>query len=388
MDGWSVFFVNETKYSKVKNWIKSKILDGTFESKQKILSETELMEQFNYSRHTVRLALGELVSEGWLYKEQGAGTYVSERTETEIKAPTTTNKKNIAIIVTYISDYIFPSIIRGAESVLSQEGYQVSLFSTNNDHENERKILKTIIAQRFDGVIVEPTKSAISNPNIIYYLQLEALNIPYIMINAAYDELEPVSVVLDDVKGGYIQANHLIGLGHRNIVGFFKTDDLQGLKRMKGFLKALRENAVPINPKHIVTYSTGEKMSKPVKALENMIKTSSEIPTGIVCYNDELALKLIDVLRKNNLRVPEDLSIIGFDDSFFADISEVKLTTVRHPKNELGEMAAKKIIELVEGKNNQSAVSTMDESFHFEPTIVHRNSIKEMTKNLHMFNSN
>ncbi|MBY0097257.1 GntR family transcriptional regulator [Mesobacillus maritimus] len=378
------FFVNGTKYSKVKNWIKSEILCGTFESKQKIPSETELMERFNYSRHTIRLALGELVSEGWLYKEQGAGTYVSERTETEIKAPTTPNKRNIAIIVTYISDYIFPSIIRGAESVLSQEGYQVSLFSTNNDHENERKILETIIAQRFDGVIVEPTKSAISNPNIIYYLQLEALKIPYVMINAAYDELEPVSVLLDDVKGGYIQANHLIGLGHRNIIGFFKTDDLQGLKRMKGYLKAMRENGVPINPKHIVTYSTGEKMSKPIKGLETIIKKSSEVPTGIVCYNDELALKLIDVLRQNNLRVPEDLSIIGFDDSFFADISEVKLTTVRHPKNELGEMAATKIIQLVEGKSNQKAVGTMDESFHFEPTIVHRNSIKEMTKNLQL----
>ncbi|WP_343223129.1 GntR family transcriptional regulator [Mesobacillus maritimus] len=376
--------MNGTKYSKVKNWIKSEILCGTFESKQKIPSETELMERFNYSRHTIRLALGELVSEGWLYKEQGAGTYVSERTETEIKAPTTPNKRNIAIIVTYISDYIFPSIIRGAESVLSQEGYQVSLFSTNNDHENERKILETIIAQRFDGVIVEPTKSAISNPNIIYYLQLEALKIPYVMINAAYDELEPVSVLLDDVKGGYIQANHLIGLGHRNIIGFFKTDDLQGLKRMKGYLKAMRENGVPINPKHIVTYSTGEKMSKPIKGLETIIKKSSEVPTGIVCYNDELALKLIDVLRQNNLRVPEDLSIIGFDDSFFADISEVKLTTVRHPKNELGEMAATKIIQLVEGKSNQKAVGTMDESFHFEPTIVHRNSIKEMTKNLQL----
>lgn len=378
--------MSETKYSKVKNWIKSKILDGTYESKQKIPSETELMEHFNYSRHTIRLALGELVSEGWLYKEQGAGTYVSERTEKGIPAAAsiTPSKKNIAIIVTYISDYIFPSIIRGAESVLSQEGYQVSLFSTNNDHENERKILETIIAQRFSGVIVEPTKSAISNPNIIYYLQLEALNIPYVMINAAYEELEPITVSLDDVKGGYIQANHLIGLGHRNIVGFFKTDDLQGLKRMKGYLKALRENGVPINPKNIVTYSTGEKMSKPVKVLETIIKKSPEVPTGIVCYNDELALKLIDVLRQNDLRVPEDLSIIGFDDSFFADISEVKLTTVRHPKNELGEMAAKKIIVLVEGKNNQTAVGTIDDSFHFEPIIVHRSSIKKMPKNLHL----
>lgn len=375
------YSVSETKYSKVKNWIKSKILNGTFVAKQKIPSETELMEQFNFSRHTIRLALGELVSEGWLYKEQGAGTYVSEHTEKGIPVDITPNKKNIAIIVTYISDYIFPSIIRGAESVLSQAGYQVSLFSTNNDHENERKIFETIIAQRFDGVIVEPTKSAISNPNIIYYLTLEALNIPYVMINAAYDELGPVSVVLDDEKGGYIQANHLIGLGHSNLLGFFKNDDLQGLKRMKGYLKAHRENGVPINPQSTVTFTTNEKFSKPVKVLENIIKNSIEIPTGIVCYNDELAMKLIDVLRQNDLRVPDDISIIGFDDSFFADISEVKLTTVRHPKSELGEMAAKKIIQLITNKGNQKGKDTQFESYLFEPVIVHRNSIKDLTKN-------
>jgi len=374
-------FVNETKYGMVKNWIKSKILDGTFVPKQKIHSESELMGKFNVSRHTVRLSLGELVSEGWLYKEQGAGTYVSERTNNSINGNNMAHTKSIAIIVTYISDYIFPSIIRGAESVLSQAGYQVSLFSTNNDHEYERKILEIIISQKFDGVIVEPTKSAISNPNINYYLNLEALNIPYVMINAAYDALEPVSVVLDDEKGGYLQADHLISLGHRDILGFFKNDDLQGLKRMKGYIKAHRENGVPINPDNIITYTTGEKSSKPIEKLQQLLKNSAEIPTGIVCYNDELAMKLLDVLRQQCLRVPDDISIIGFDDSFFADVSEVKLTSIRHPKSELGEIAAKKIIELTESTKNKNSKDTNHLSYLHEPVIVYRNSTKEITVN-------
>ncbi|WP_053364445.1 GntR family transcriptional regulator [Bacillus sp. FJAT-27251] len=364
----------------VKNWIRSRIEDGTFVPKQKIHSESELMEKFNVSRHTVRLALGELVSEGWLYKEQGAGTYVSERTDKTTPAVHTANPKSIAIIVTYISDYIFPSIIRGAESILSQAGYQVSLFSTNNDHDHERKILETIIEQKFDGVIVEPTKSAISNPNINYYLNLEALNIPYVMINAAYDELEPISIVLDDEKGGYLQAEHLIQLGHKNILGFFKNDDLQGLRRMKGFLKAQREYGVPINPKNIITYATVEKFSKPVEALENLLRNSSEAPTGIVCYNDELAMKLLDVLRRNHLSVPDDISIVGFDDSFFADVSEVKLTSVKHPKSELGVMAAKKILQLIKSLQTHNAKDQSNHSFLFEPEIVQRNSTKDIAK--------
>src|SRR5699024_11481121 len=81
--------------------------------------------------------------------------------------------KTIAIVTTYISDYIFPSIIRGAETYLSENGYNVSIFSTNNNHETEKRVLEKIISQGFDGVIVEPTQSAMSNPNINYYLRSE-----------------------------------------------------------------------------------------------------------------------------------------------------------------------------------------------------------------------
>src|SRR5690606_35941475 len=130
---WS--FVTETKHSKIKGWIMSRILDGTYTPHQKISSESELMKQFDVSRHTVRVDIGELVSEGWLYTEQGAGTFCSDHSLNQNSRENSPQKK-IAIITTYISDYIFPSIIRGAEAEISKHGYHVSLFSTNNDYEN------------------------------------------------------------------------------------------------------------------------------------------------------------------------------------------------------------------------------------------------------------
>lgn len=369
-------FVSETKYKLVKSWIKSKILDGTFEPNKKIKSESELMQQFNVSRHTVRLALGELVSEGWLYKEQGSGTYVSDRSHLhKIETP----QNNIAIITTYISDYIFPSIIRGAESELSREGYQVSLFSTHNDHENEKRILETIITQRFDGVIVEPTKSSIANPNINYYLNLESLGIPYLMINAYYDELEPVSLTVDDEKGGFLQTEHLIQLGHRNILGFFKTDDMQGSRRMKGYLKAHRVYDVPIQPKNIITYNTDEKFTKPAEVLNEILEDKSEqVPTAIVCYNDELAIHLLNVLREKKLKIPEDMSIVGFDDSFLAEVTEVKLTTVKHPKSELGEQAAKMIMDMIRNEKGMHDKKSAAESVVYDPVLIERNSTRKI----------
>lgn len=368
----------ETKYNMVKGWIRSKILDGTYAPNQKVNTESELMKQFDVSRHTVRIAIGELVSEGWLYTLQGAGTFCADRSSINKEEPEFKQKK-IAIITTYLSDYIFPSIIRGAEDVISKEGYQVSLFSTNNDYKNEKRILETIISQRFAGVIIEATRSAATNPNINYYLNLESLGIPYIMINAYYDELEPVSVVVDDEKGGYLQTEHLLKLGHRNIAGFFKTDDMQGVRRMKGFLKAIRVYGIQINPKNIVTYNTLEKSSKPAEFLKKMLDSSLEKPTGLVCYNDELVMKLLDVIRQKKMNVPEDISIVGFDNSFLAEVSEVKLTTIEHPKSELGKLAAKMMVEMI-SKEKGSKQGNIVESFVFEPKIILRNSTKSLVR--------
>ena len=245
------------------------------------------------------------------------------------------------------------------------------------DHEIERIVLEKILSQQFDGVIVEPTKSGSANPNIAYYLNLEQRSIPYIMINAFYDELEPVSIVMDDEKGGFLQTEHLIKLGHKNIAGCFKTDDTQGIKRMKGFLKAHRKNHIPINPSNIITYNTEEKSKKPIKELEKLLSSNNNLITGLVCYNDELAMRLLDLLRTKNIQVPEDISIVGHDNSLLAEISEVKLTSVVHPQSEMGEAAANIIMELINTKNKNSNGFNASSKV-YEPELVIRSSTKDM----------
>lgn len=362
----------KTKYSIVKEFVLSKIQDETYQPHDKISSESELMKHFGVSRHTVRLAIGDLVTEGWLYSEQGSGTFCAEK-----KSVSKVNKsKNIAIVVTYISDYIFPSIIRGAEKQLSEKGYQVSLFSTNNDHNLERKILKQIIHQNFEGVIIEPTRSALANPNINYYLDLESKGIPYVMINAFYEELEPFSITIDDEKGGYMQAEHLIGLGHKNIIGIFKNDDLQGIKRMKGFIKAHRDNGLTVKSNNIITFTSDNRTIRPSDALREILELPNR-PTAIASYNDQIAIMLLDVIREKNLQIPEDISIIGYDDSYLADISEVKLTTVKHPKSDMGISAGEIILQLAEQRNKKQSKNKV-ESLVYQPELIIRESTKKI----------
>lgn len=337
----------EPKYKKIKHSIKSNILEGIITPHEKISSESQLMQQFSVSRHTVRLALGELVNEGWLYREQGAGTFCADRSSQQTTSLPSSNR-NIAIVTTFISEYIFPSIIRGAERYLSRKGYNVSIFNTNNEYEQEKQILNQILTGNYAGVIIEPTHSASSSPNLKFYLNLEKEKIPYVMINAKYDELEPVSFTMDDVLGGYLQTKHVMDLGHTNIACIYKTDDAQGQNRLKGFIKAHRESITTLNPKNIITYESENEFIKPLQGLKELLDLKIDRPTAVVCYNDQLVLRLFDYFRNASIRVPEDISIVGYDDSMYSEITEIKLTSVIHPKSELGYDAAVAIIEMIE----------------------------------------
>ncbi|WP_163538521.1 GntR family transcriptional regulator [Gracilibacillus sp. YIM 98692] len=368
----------EAKYKKIKQSIKSRILEGLISPNEKISSESELMREFNVSRHTVRLALGELVNEGWLYREQGAGTFCADRSNIDKKKSADKPHKNIAIVTTYISEYIFPSIIRGAESYLSQQGYHVSIFNTHNRYEEEKDILSKILLGNYDGVIIEPTNSASSNPNLKYYLNLEKENIPYVMINARYEELEPISFMMNDVQGGFIQTKHLIDQGHKEIACMYKTDDAQGQKRLKGYIKAHRELNLPLNPKNIVTYDTENQHQKPVNALRKLLSQKSDKLTGLVCYNDQLVLRLMDFLRSEGIQIPKDISLVGYDDSMLAEVSEVKLTSVAHPKSQLGLDAAKTIIQMI--KRNNTINGKENWSKLYEPELKIRQSTSDLKK--------
>lgn len=355
------------KYMQLKQEIMSWIVTAQFKPHDKLPSENEIGKQFEMSRQTVRQALGDLEQEGWLYREQGKGTFVSDQSVAERRS--TSQGMTIGMITTHISDYIFPTIVRGVESSLRAVGARLLLASTDNEKDKEKDSLESMLREPLTGLIIEPTKSAEGNPNFNYFLALEALKIPYIMLNERYSDVDAPCLRVDDELGGFRAAEHLIKLGHSRIAGFFKTDDFQGVHRMRGFLRAHREHGLTVPPDYLLRYSSEEKGDKPAQALSDMLQRElGQRPTAIICYNDELAVKMLDIVRQIGLAVPEDLSIIGFDDSNLATATEVKLTTVAHPKTEMGEDAVALLLGMVEKQRRL----TQDKVY--DPELVIRES--------------
>lgn len=361
------------KYIQLKTNIKNWILSGKIKPNQKIPSENQLAESFGISRHTVRQAIGELVNEGLLYREHGKGTFVQLLDNCNKK--TSSQRVKIAVITTYITDYIFPHIIKGIESVVTEKGHALSLLSTGNNQEKERKCLETVLLEGIDGLIVEPTKSTLPNPNIDLYLLLQQKNIPFVMLHSSYVELNASMVALDDAKGAYLVTKHLIDMGHEHIAGIFKKDDMQGRNRFRGFVKAHQDALLSVDARMISSYDTEERNSIVPKFLNQMFNETTLKPTAIVCYNDEIAIQVVNEIANLGFSVPEDISVTGFDDSTLALVSSVPLTTVRHPKAEMGQVAAKLLFELLEDKNS----AWIPREHIFDPELVLRKSTMSLT---------
>ncbi len=359
------------KYQQVKEEILSWLQEGKLEASSQLPSEHEIAGMFGMSRQTVRQALGEMEKEGWLYRIQGKGTFVSDPVN---QAVTRGSRElaSIGMLTTHISDYIFPHIVRGAEAELRGKGYSLLLSSTENDKNKERDNLQMMLDQPLSGLIVEPTKSALGNPNLSYYLSLQLRQIPFLMINARYPELNCPCVYVDDESGGFMAAEHLIELGHRHIAGFFKTDDLQGVNRLKGYMRAHENQGLSVMPDFVVLYSTEEKTTKPFETALELLRREDR-PTAFVCYNDELAVLLLEAIRQVGLSVPEQLSIVGFDDSFLATATEVKLTTLTHPKLEMGVRAAEQLTAMIKHGPGWQA-----EDVRYTPELIVRQSTQKM----------
>jgi GntR family transcriptional regulator of arabinose operon len=356
------------KYMQLKKEIQSWIYTGRIKANDLLPSEHELSRLFTMSRQTVRQAIGELVQEGYLYRIQGKGTYCAGLVQRRMNETPT-----IGVLTTYISDYIFPLIVRGAEATLRSSGYQLLLASTDNDKVKERESLEMMLTRSVSGLIIEPTKSAEGNPNESFYRALEAQGVPYIMINERYAELDCPCLKVNDELGVFRAVEYLILGGHRKIAGFFKTDDLQGVNRMKGFIAAHEQYQLPLSGDRIICYSTEEKSVKPLSMAASILSRDDR-PTAFVCYNDELAIRMLDIIREANLQVPDDLSIIGFDDSFLATATEVKLTTIAHPKIELGIKAAQLLIDIKERRIDIHSVGTV----MYDPEFIIRESTKKL----------
>ena len=355
----------QAKYEEIVNWITEKIENGDLAEGDKIYSENRLVSIFKVSRQTVRHAISVLGDNGLVVSIRGSGTYVKDSRRGVNRKKKT---MRIAIMVTYVDEYIFPGIINEIERVLSKADYTLQIAFTHNAVERERHILENFLKEdMIDGVIAETTKSGLPNPNLDPYRELKRNGVPIVFINSSYPELSALHVSMDDFWAGKTATEHLLECGHRKIGAVFKLDDGQGHKRYAGYMAALMEHDIKVKGEYISWIDTMDLHE--MEQNGDFYLRRLEGCTGCVCYNDEVAVKLVNICKVRGIAIPEDLSVVGIDNSDLAGYCDVPLTSVNNPVVELAGNAASIMLALL----NSEKVS---ESVELQSELVVRNSTR------------
>ena len=337
------------KYEEIAAYLRRQITEGVYPEDSFLPTEQQLCADHHASRQTVRTALQCLVEEGLIQRRQGSGSRVLSLKETP--APP---QRTIIIITTNITDYIFPGVLREAESVLSANNCSTLLSATSNQVAQERRILLDLLSRKkIDGVLVEGTKSALPNPNLDLYRKLQAKNVPLVFFHGTYRDLEgAVSVLDDNYNGGHQLVEYLADKGHTRIAGIFKSDDIQGHQRYAGFMDALLDKKLPLDDQRIFWYSTeNTDISNPQSAYwREIVAPTLEGCTAVVCYNDQVANVLVDYLISRKVKIPEQMAVVSFDNSFYSSLSPRRITSLSHGNGNVGRVAAETLMQLLEGK--------------------------------------
>ncbi len=257
------------------------------------------------------------------------------------RALVTKQTKTLGLIVSDNANPFYAKLVRGVEDKATEKGYSVILFSTDEEYEKELKGIHLFIEKKVDGILVTPTQT--HNEDI---LELQERNIPFVLMNRHFDDLETDYVIDDNKKGAYDAVNHLIKLGHKriaHITGPFRISSVR--ERLQGYRDALTHNNIAFDRSLVIEsdlhMESAEEITKRLLRMKNR-------PRAIFAYSDLLAITALKTIKKEGLKVPDDVALVGYDDIDFSALLEVPLTTVSQPSYNIGRKSAAILIDGLE----------------------------------------
>ncbi|WP_053074961.1 LacI family DNA-binding transcriptional regulator [Ornithinibacillus californiensis] len=271
-----------------------------------------------------------------------------------------TKKSNLlGLIVPNILNPFFPEICRGAEDEAAQNGYSLIICNSDDQSDKEEKYIRLLKEQQVDGVLLASMNKLTSRSEEF----LSASNIPYILMDRGSEDSNSSRVLLDDFQGGYLAGKHLIEMGHHQIACMTGPPDvMNSTKRLKGFLQAMDEHDISV-PEYYILNGNYHLEDAYVQAKEFFQKNKA---TAIFAANDLMACGIYQAIFELGMSIPNDLSVVGFDDIPFAQVLHPKLTTIRQNTYQMGQDSVRLLIK----KINKEPV----ESLLYEPTLVIRES--------------
>lgn len=320
----------------VSNVINNKSKGVSKETREKILN---LVERYDYKPNAVARGL------------------VKRRTNT------------IGLVIPDIRNPFYPMMAKGVEEVALENGYSIFLCDGSNSSEREAQYFRILQENLVSGVIYNNFNDMAGKTLDI----MKKSDIPVVFIDNYVDMKGFKCLLIDNKKAMFELVNYCISMGHRRIVFAGGTmDSYTADERYKGYLQALEENMIPVDSNMIMTASY--RAEDGYAMTEELLDRGTDF-TAIICHNDYVALGVIQKLQEVGLRIPEDISVTGFDNIDLTRIMTPKLTTINYPVYELAKKAVK---HLIDGINKGKVVDDENRIEIMEHQLVIRDSVKRL----------
>ncbi len=266
----------------------------------------------------------------------------------------------LGLILPDITNPYFAEIARHIEDASFEHGYSLIICNSDQDFSLESRYAQVLADKQVDGTIL--VSAGVNPSNSVAPI----LSMPFIMLDRELPQLPTDSIQSDNFQGGFLAASHLLSLNHRDFVCIVGPKNIHpSYNRLEGFRKALAEEGLHLDESALLQ---GDFSSESGYRQGKALLERNQLPTAIFAFNDLMAFGAITALAEHGISVPEEVSVIGYDDINQSSYFSPRLTTVAQPHHEMGKMAVEKLLERIADKDLPGR------TFHFSPRLVLRNS--------------
>ena len=274
----------------------------------------------------------------------------------------------IGLVIPGIVHHFFSSVISGIEDYANDKHFNVMICQSNESYEKEIVSIQTLLDSRVDGLIISMSKTT---NEYKHFKKIEEYGFPVVFFDRICEEIKTDRVIVDDEKGACEAVEYLISVGCKKIVHLCGPHGLLiSQNRLKGYLKALEHHNIPIDNELIIDCDTYEKA---LKCTDGLLSIKNP-PDGIFAVNDLTAIGAMKVIKSKGLKIPEDISIIGFTNGMVSSLVEPSLTSVNQKGYEMGKIAAELLINRINNNEDDYAPITKI----IKTNLVIRNSTKKI----------
>lgn len=347
----AIDFKNPTPlYRQIVEDIKDKISSGQLMVGEQIGSHQELAKEYGVSLITVKKALADLIRDGILFSRVGKGTYVAQKSV----SGDLFKQRLIGVVLNDLNNPFFSLIVQSVEVKASENGYSILLSTTSNHLEKEENQIHRFYQLGVNGLIIASRTHVFrASPTI---RKLHRQNFPYVMVSYVEDK-DIYHVGSDHELGGFLATEHLIKCGHKKI-GYIDGEEgnLLSELRKRGYQKALQQYGKSYNENFVFRLLTKWQDYQSGYEIGRKFCELSEKPNAIFAYKDLVALGFEQAVLDRGLKVPDDVSIVGFDNIERSRYAPVPLTTIHQPTDKIGELAFETLIKRINGNSTETRI--------------------------------